>query len=138
MENLSSENTNGKTTSLPHINDKGKLLTASTIIGDKVVNGKSEIIGNIKDIMINTKNGCIEYMVLEFGGVLGFGEKLFSIPFGAFKLDFINRRFILDVSKDVLEKAPGFDKAHWPNTNSHQFDMSYWGPLTRNNSGVDF
>ena len=138
MEQLSAENTSGKTTSMPHLNDNGRLLTASSIIGDKVVNSNDETIGNIKDIMINTSNGCIEYAVLEFGGLLGFGEKLFSIPFGALKLDFNNQRFVLNVSKEVLEKAPGFNKEHWPNTNSHQFDMVYWGPFMGVNSGVDF
>jgi L-rhamnose mutarotase len=30
-------------------------------------------------------------------------------------LDTENKRFVLDVNKERLETAPGFDKAHWPN-----------------------
>jgi hypothetical protein len=31
------------------------------------------------------------------------------------KLDTKNKRFVLNVDKDRLESAPGFDKDHWPN-----------------------
>ncbi len=43
------------------------------------------------------------------------GEKLFAVPWEALTLDTNNKRFILDVSKDRLESAPGFDKDKWPN-----------------------
>jgi hypothetical protein len=29
-------------------------------------------------------------------------------------LDTVNHRFTLNVDKDVLKDAPGFDKDHWP------------------------
>lgn len=32
----------------------------------------------------------------------------------ALKLDAENKRFVLDVGKDQLVNAPGFDKDHWP------------------------
>ena len=52
--------------------------------------------------------------VLSFGGVLGIGEKLFAVPWNALKLDTVNKRFILDIDKDRLNDAPGFDKDAWP------------------------
>jgi hypothetical protein len=42
------------------------------------------------------------------------GEKLFAVPWAALKLDTVNKRFVLDASKDRLEGAPGFDKNDWP------------------------
>ena len=45
---------------------------------------------------------------------LGFGEKLFAIPWKALTLDEDNKCFILDVNKGTLENAPGFDKDNWP------------------------
>ena len=56
----------------------------------------------------------IAYAVLSFGGVLGMGEKLFAVPWSALKLDTVNKRFTLDINKDRLEGAPGFDKGAWP------------------------
>ena len=33
----------------------------------------------------------------------------------ALKLDTVNKRFVLNVEKERLKDAPGFDKDHWPN-----------------------
>jgi hypothetical protein len=41
-------------------------------------------------------------------------EKLFAVPWDALKLDTVNKRFELEVQKDRLKHAPGFDKDHWP------------------------
>jgi hypothetical protein len=56
----------------------------------------------------------VAYAVLSFGGFLGMGEKLFAVPWSALTLDTVNKRFVLDASKERLESAPGFDKDHWP------------------------
>ena len=42
------------------------------------------------------------------------GEKRFAIPFEALKLDATREHFTLDVDKDKLKNAPGFDKNHPP------------------------
>src|SRR5690606_28620625 len=83
--------------------------------GNDVYNKNSEHIGNIKEIMLDMRTGSVSYAVLSFGGFLGMGEKLFAVPWGALQLDTENKRFTLDVSKEQLKDAPGFDKAHWPN-----------------------
>ena len=52
--------------------------------------------------------------MLSYGGVFTLGEKLFAVPWQALTLDTVNKRFILDVSKDRIKDAPGFDKDDWP------------------------
>lgn len=52
---------------------------------------------------------------VSFGSFLGMGEKLFAVPWKALTLDTENKRFVLDVEKDRLKDAPGFNKDHWPN-----------------------
>jgi len=64
--------------------------------------------------MLDVPSGRIAYAVLSSGGFLGIGDKLFAIPWRALTLDPENKRFILDMSKEQLEQAPGFDKDHWP------------------------
>jgi sporulation protein YlmC with PRC-barrel domain len=90
------------------------LMGADTLIGNTVVNHKDENVGDIKEIMLDVPNGRIVYAVLSFGGFLSMGEKLFAVPWGALKLDTSNKRFVLNVDKERLEKAPGFDKDKWP------------------------
>ncbi len=61
------------------------------------------------------RSGQVAYAVLSLGGFLGMGEKLFAVPWSALTLDTDNKRFVLNVDKDRLESAPGFDKDTWPN-----------------------
>lgn len=91
-----------------------RLMTASTLEGDDVVNRQGEKLGTVDEIMLDVPTGRIAYAVLSSGGFLGIGDKLFAIPWNALTLDPENKCFILDVSKERLEQAPGFDKDHWP------------------------
>jgi sporulation protein YlmC with PRC-barrel domain len=90
------------------------VLSASTVKGDEVVNARGEKLGKIEDVMLDMSDDRIAYAVLSFGGFMGFGDKLFAVPWKALKLDNDHKNFILDVTKEHLKSAPGFDKDHWP------------------------
>ncbi|MDO9437311.1 PRC-barrel domain-containing protein [Hydrogenophaga sp.] len=90
------------------------LMGADTLLGNDVVNAQHEDLGDIKEIMLDMRTGRVAYAVLAFGGFLGMGEKLFAVPWAALKLDTVNKRFVLDASKDRLKDAPGFNKHEWP------------------------
>ena len=91
-----------------------EVMDADTLIGDSVVNAAGEDLGEIKAIMLDVETGRIAYSVLSFGGFLGMGNKLFAIPWSALTLDAGEKRFVLDIEKERLDSAPGFDKDHWP------------------------
>ena len=93
-----------------------RVLSASTLENEKVVNAAGESLGRIEDYMIDLNNGRIAYCVLSFGGFLGMGDKLFAIPWQAMTLDTENKCFILNIDKERLKNAPGFDKDNWPDT----------------------
>ena len=95
---------------------EARVLSASSLTGDTVVNAQEENLGDIKEIMIDTAQGKIAYAALSFGGFLGLGDKLFAVPWDALKLDTEHERFVLDVPKEKLESAPGFDKDSWPDS----------------------
>jgi sporulation protein YlmC with PRC-barrel domain len=92
-----------------------RVLAADTLTGDKVVNLQNEDLGKIEHLMIDLGTGRIAYAVLSFGGFLGMGDKLFAIPWSALTVDTLEKRFILQVDKELLKRAPGFDKEQWPN-----------------------
>jgi sporulation protein YlmC with PRC-barrel domain len=92
-----------------------RVLAADTLTGDKVVNLQNEDLGKIEHLMIDLGTGRIAYAVLSFGGFLGMGDKLFAIPWSALTVDTLEKRFILQVDKELLKLAPGFDKEQWPN-----------------------
>ena len=91
------------------------VMGADTLVGNDVYNHKDEDLGDIKEIMLDMRSGKVGYAVLSFGGFLGMGEKLFAVPWNALKLDTEHKRFVLNVDKDRLKLAPGFDKDKWPN-----------------------
>ncbi len=94
-------------------------LSASNIDWTDVVNAQGDNLGNI--LMIDTNKGQASYVVLSFGGFLGMGDKYFAIPWEAFAIDTANKQFILNVPKEKLENAPGFDKDVWPNNADYNY-----------------
>lgn len=107
-----------------------RLMGADTLLGNSVRNEQDENLGDIKEIMLDVPKGRIAYAVLSFGGLFGMGDKLFAVPWNALRLDTINHCFVLDVTKDRLENAPGFDKDHWPDMADQSWQSSvhsYYG-----------
>lgn len=96
-------------------------LTATSIIGDAVENTKGDKLGKIDNLMINLSTGQVEYAVIEHGGLLGVGSKLFAIPFAELQVDEVKECFILNRDKDYVKESPGFDANHWPATNDHSY-----------------
>lgn len=105
-----------------------RILSASTISGTIVKNLKGEDIGKIQDLMVDLKTKSISYAVLSFGGFLGIGDKYYAVPVEA--LDFLLKdegwEINIDISKEHLENAPGFDKDHWPTEASEDFIQSVY------------
>ena len=102
------------TTPMDHVGPGPQVMSSETLTGNDVVNRAGEDLGDIKAIMLDVPQGRVAYAVLEFGGFLGMGNKLFAIPWQALVLDVERKCFILDVGVDVLKSAPGFDPDNWP------------------------
>ncbi|MFN2301288.1 MAG: PRC-barrel domain-containing protein [Gammaproteobacteria bacterium] len=106
------------------------LMSVGTLIGNDVYNHKDEQLGEINEIMLDMGTGSIAYAVLSFGGFLGMGDKLFAVPWSALILDTKEKRFLLNLEKDRLKDAPGFDKDQWPNMRDENWAnkvSSYYG-----------
>ena len=111
-----------------------EVLSAGTLIGDRVINPQGENLGKVEEIMLNLEEGCVSYVVLSFGGIMGLGDKLFAVPWDVLKLDTEEKAFILSVDKEKLRKAPGFDKNNWPDHADTQWlntIYSYYGSKPR-------
>jgi sporulation protein YlmC with PRC-barrel domain len=92
------------------------VMSATTLIGDRVRNLAGEDLGKLEEIMIDMEGGRVAYAVLSFGGVLGMGNKLFAVPWDALNVDTEQHEMVLNVDRETLESAPGFDKDSWPGT----------------------
>jgi sporulation protein YlmC with PRC-barrel domain len=92
------------------------VFRSSKLIGMDVKNPSGENLGEINELVIDVNTGRISYAALSFGGILGLGDKLFAVPWEQLKLkqDQNGSHFVLNLAKDKLENAPGFDKNNWP------------------------
>jgi sporulation protein YlmC with PRC-barrel domain len=115
-----------------------RLMGANTLLDNDVYNPQGEKIGDIKEFMLDMQSGQVAYAVLSFGGFLGMGEKLFAVPWKALSLDTKNHRFTMNVSRERLDKAPGFDKNRWPDMSDPRWSSSiheYYGTSPSSASG---
>jgi len=92
------------------------ILRTSTIEGMKVRNAKNEDLGSIKELVVDVETGQVKYAAVSFGGVLGIGDKLFAVPWKALTLKSgeKERYLVLNVDKQKLEQAKGFNENQWP------------------------
>ena len=110
--------------SAPHLQQSDR--RASQLIGMEVKNPQGDTIGEIKDLVIDTQSGKVEYAALAHGGFLGLGEDLYAYPASRFKSGKERDELVLDVSKEQLEQSAGFDDDNWPKVRE---DRSYWADV---------
>lgn len=93
----------------------GHEMRMSELVGKNVINAKGEDLGEIKDLVVDTTSGKVQYAVLSFGGFLGLGNKLFAYPLAKFEHTTERGKLVLNVDKEKMKSAPGFDDKSWPN-----------------------
>jgi hypothetical protein len=98
-----------------------RVLSSGTLLGCEVLNREGEKLGKVESFAVDLEQGRLAYAVLSFGGFLGFGDKWFAVPWEALEFSHHDQRFILNVEKELLKEAPGFDKDHWPSIEDRQF-----------------
>jgi sporulation protein YlmC with PRC-barrel domain len=112
----------GGTGSKPAEGQRINAFMVGKIIGSKVINGKGETLGKIEDLVVDIDTGTIMYAVLDSGGFLGIGSKLFPVPWESLAALPSEGIFFLNQSKEQMEKAPAFEKKNLPDMG----DM-HWG-----------
>jgi sporulation protein YlmC with PRC-barrel domain len=95
-----------------------RFLRATYVLRSTIISTDSQRLGDIKEVVMDTAAGKVAYVVLAFGGMAGLGEKWFAIPWHALHQSAGLGTFTLDIDKDVLQEAAGFDKDRWPTTAS--------------------
>ena len=108
------------------------VVVKKSILGAKVINTAQEDLGKIEDLVIDARNSRVAYAILSFGGVLGLGDKHFAIPWEALTFDLSQKVAVLDMDKDRLKNAPGFDKDDWPDLANQT-----WAPRCMTTTGFD-
>ena len=103
-----------------------QLLDCDTLIGDPVSDANGETLGVLAHLLLDVTEGRIAYAVIGRGGVLGLGEKLHPVPWSAFTVDTDNRRLVLGIDGETLDRAPEFVPDDEPS-----FAEAPWGAVDR-------
>ncbi len=91
-----------------------KTMPARAMVGRRVVNEWGIDLGRIEDVAIDVEQGRVMYIALAFRSAGMTCSKLFAVPWDSLTFHPESGEFILDVPRDLLEEAAGFDDAHWP------------------------
>jgi len=113
----------------PSKDDENKamhLRRVTSLVGTAVKNERAEDLGTVQGFAFNMKDNKVIYAAMSYGGVAGIGSKYFAIPFEALKFESPtlkagDKAFLVDYSKEELEKAPGFDPKNWPTEADSRF-----------------
>jgi putative membrane protein len=85
-------------------------MTASDLVGMKVVNKEGEEVGEIEDIVIAKKDQVVQ-AVVSVGGFLGIGEKDIAVSFDELQPGREQTILLSGASADELKARPEYDEA---------------------------
>lgn len=102
------------------IEETDELIASDKVEGTPVYSRAGEHLGTVRNFMVDKRSGTAAYAVLSFGGFLGLGEDYYPLPWKMLEYDPDKRGYIVDISRDALEGAPGFSPGTEP-----VFDRAY-------------
>lgn len=85
---------------------RNPLIASDRVQGASVRRPDGEKIGRIERVMIDKISGRAAYVVMSFGGMLGVGERYYTLPWSKLDYDEALSAYVLDISKAQLEGAP--------------------------------
>ena len=90
--------------------ETGDDIMSSRLLGARVVNGTSEAIGEVADLMLSAK-GELRAVVLSVGGVMGVGARYVAVAPSALRMirnPDKSIKVVLEASRDQLAASPEF------------------------------
>jgi hyperosmotically inducible periplasmic protein len=87
---------------------------ASEIIGTNVKNAQDDIVGEVKDLVLELASEEVIAVVISTGGFLGIGDNLSAVALSTLRYDSEDKVFRTSTPKEDLEKEPRFTSRTWP------------------------
>ncbi|MES2546728.1 MAG: PRC-barrel domain-containing protein [Pseudomonadota bacterium] len=110
------------------------IFASDSLIGRQILSDTGEILGHIKEVMMNIITGKLCYAVLSSQ----LDTKLFAIPWDAILYDVNQKIFLINMSAAKFGLAPTFDETKWPKMDDESWAdpiHAFFGiPMKRTNS----
>ena len=85
----------------------------TSLIQDHVYDASGNRLGQLKEIILDARTGCVRYAVLALGGFLGMGQKRVAIPWSGLTPEVNYHRCIVDVPLMRLTAVPVPENDPW-------------------------
>jgi sporulation protein YlmC with PRC-barrel domain len=72
------------------------IVSCARLAGEPVLDSRGEEAGRIESVLLELSTGRVAGVVLACGGVLGLGERLYTVPWSRLSLDAERRRLVLE------------------------------------------
>ncbi len=82
------------------------LIASNKVEGTAVYDRNGDKIGSVHNFMVGKRSGRVAYVVVSFGGFLGFGSGYHPLPWNVFTYDEDQGGYVVDIDKDRLKNAP--------------------------------
>lgn len=86
-------------------------------MGRDVKSATDETIGEIEDLVVDTKAGEIVAVIISSSGFLGIADTLRAVPVTSLRYDAVAKSFETALTKKQLGGAPQFKRDAWPDNN---------------------
>jgi sporulation protein YlmC with PRC-barrel domain len=83
-------------------------LTVREVAGKSVKNPNEEVLGKVKDVLLDTINGTVATVVMVSGGLFGIGEKQLAVPWDMLHYEEDSDALIMNIDKDFLQRIPAY------------------------------
>ncbi len=92
------------------LGDRGLTIdgSANDVRGRKVKDKDGNPIGTVAELLVDDQERRVRFLLVEHGGVLGFGETKTLIPVNAVT-ETTDKEVVIDQSRDRVASAPGYD-----------------------------
>ncbi len=95
--------------------ETSRLIASNKVEGTAVYNRQGEKLGSIYNFMVDKETGEVEYAVLTFGGLFGMGGDYYPLPWDMLTYEEDQGGYVVDLDKDMLDKAPRYSGNDEPN-----------------------
>ena len=94
--------------------DRNSVL-ASRLMDYELISDQSQPIGQIEEVVVNLDSKAVDYVAVNFSGILGVADRLFAVPYDSVFYNLSSATVTIpNVDQQALESAQGFTRESWP------------------------
>lgn len=98
----------------PRVTSMNRIIGVESLVDSTVYDPEGKELGTVRAVALDAATGKVAYVVLTYGGFLGFGKTSIPIPFQDLRMTEERGSLVLDIPRDVLDDAEGIEDEPWP------------------------